>query len=334
MKKYFRAVQRQGWKILQIPNVVGVGVGYKHVGLERTDRPAVIVFVSQKIAAQNLSREFRVPFKINGLETDVIEIGEVRLLDTRTNKLRPAQPGMSIGHYKITAGTFGAVVKDRETGEQLILSNNHILANATDGNDGRASIGDSILQPGSYDGGSNDDQIATLLRFIPISRGVGPATCPIAIGAAGLANKVLHFIRPNYDLRIYKRQHVGNKVDCALAKPVDHSIINSQVIELGQITGVAQASPGMMVTKSGRTSGVTSGKVTATGVTLNVQMEEDDNATFVDQVVTDMSSKPGDSGSIILTEGNRVVGLLFAGSDQYTIFNPIQNVMDQLNVEF
>ncbi len=50
------------------------------------------------------------------METDVVEIGEVRLL-TRTGRVRPAPPGVSIGHPKITAGTFGALVKDADTGE-------------------------------------------------------------------------------------------------------------------------------------------------------------------------------------------------------------------------
>jgi hypothetical protein len=36
--------------------------------------------------------------------------------------------GVSIGHYKGTAGTAGCLVKDKKTGEILILSNAHVLA--------------------------------------------------------------------------------------------------------------------------------------------------------------------------------------------------------------
>ncbi len=97
------------------------------------------------------------------METDVIEIGRVRLME-RAVKMRPALPGSSIGHYKISAGTFGVVVRDKNSGEKLILSNNHILANGSNGSDGRASVGDAILQPGPYDGGkqvtnSGTDQV-------------------------------------------------------------------------------------------------------------------------------------------------------------------------------
>jgi len=151
MDKYFRAVEKHRSRFIGLPNVCGIGVGYKQKGLERTNKPALIIFVEKKEKWENLSRGDRIPKKVGGLETDVIEIGKVRLLGTRQERIRPAQPGVSIGHYKISAGTFGALVKDSETGEPLILSNNHILANGTNGRDGRAQIGDPILQPGDCD---------------------------------------------------------------------------------------------------------------------------------------------------------------------------------------
>ncbi|MBF7084147.1 hypothetical protein IT084_14345 [Desulfallas sp. Bu1-1] len=160
MERHFRTLEKVKDRILKLPNVRGVGVGYKRVDMTRTDKPAIIVFVEKKVAAKELHRAHRVPAKINGLDTDVIEIGRVRLLKERSNKIRPALPGSSIGHYKISAGTFGAVVKDKKTGEKLILSNCHILANGSSGNDGRAKIGDPILQPGGCDtllkSGNND----------------------------------------------------------------------------------------------------------------------------------------------------------------------------------
>ena len=74
-------------------------------------------------------------------------------------------PGISIGHYSITAGTFGAVVRDAATNARLILSNNHVLANSNSG-----SKGDTILQPGRYDGGKDpQDRIAELERFVTIN---------------------------------------------------------------------------------------------------------------------------------------------------------------------
>lgn len=151
MEKCHRALTKVRRQLLNLPNVRGVGVGYKKTGNVCTGKPAIIVFVDKKMPPGDLARAQRVPPKLMGLDTDVVEIGRVRLLRDRTGKLRPALPGGSIGHYNISAGTFGAVVRDRKTGEKLILSNNHILANATDGTDGRAKVGDPILQPGACD---------------------------------------------------------------------------------------------------------------------------------------------------------------------------------------
>jgi len=48
--------------------------------------------------------------------------------------------------------------------------------------------------------------------------------------------------------------------------------------------------------------------------------------------VADLQSAGGDSGSLVLDEENRAVGLLFAGSEKYTIINQINHVLDQLGV--
>ncbi|ABO48630.1 conserved hypothetical protein [Desulforamulus reducens MI-1] len=334
MVNFLKTVEKAKWRIMGIKNVVGVGVGYKHVGMERTQQKAIIIFVTKKEDLGNLSREELVPFKINGLETDVIEVGDIRFLEEdRKKHVRPAQPGMSVGHYRVTAGTFGAMVRDRSTGEPLILSNNHILANGTDGKDGRSAPGDLIFQPGEYDGGTKADRIATLIRFIPIQKGEAPASCPIANGVARIANMLVHTIRPNYDLKFFKREGVANHVDCAVARPLSPDLISDEILGIGKVQGIIDAKPGMKVKKSGRTTGITSGVVTAIGTTMQVKMDDNNNAYFSNQVICDMKSQGGDSGSLVLTEGNKAVGLLFAGSEKVTVFNPIQTVLDKLNVE-
>jgi hypothetical protein len=101
------------------------------------------------------------------------------------------QPGVSIAHYMVGAGTFGAVVRDVDTNEKLILSNNHVLAN----NNG-ARIGDPILQPGSLDGGiSPSDVVAYLERYQQLAyiedgvpsqppKTVTPTTPPVGLADA------------------------------------------------------------------------------------------------------------------------------------------------------
>ncbi len=313
-------------------NVVGVGVGYKIKDGKDTGIPAIMVFVEKKMPKEDLVRSQFIPEKLEGAHTDVIETGEIRLLNERTSKARPAQPGMSIGHYKISAGTFGAVVKDAVTKEPYILSNNHILANVTNGKDNRAKIGDPILQPGTYDGGTNQDIIAHLHRFVPVNIEGQPPSCPVAQFFEMLLNRILVFIRPNYKFRLEKYSF-ENLVDAALAKPISQDMISSEILGLGSIKGVKKGMPGLNVQKSGRSSGITKGKIRSIDAYVKVNMGDKKEAVFNKQLVSDPIAKPGDSGSIVIDTDNNAVGLLFAGSDKITIINPIQHVFKELNVE-
>jgi len=135
--------------LLSRANVVGLGIGYKLRGRQETDEISIVVMVRQKLSPLFLSKEDMIPPELDGVGTDVIEVGELRPLQARTERIRPTPGGVSIGHYQITAGTLGCPVYDEASGARLILSNNHVLANR---NDGR--IGDPILQPGRADGGT------------------------------------------------------------------------------------------------------------------------------------------------------------------------------------
>ncbi len=334
MERHLRAINKYSKDLLNKTNVIGVGVGYKKVRGVETEQLSLIIFVEKKLPSDRLSKSNVIPGKINGLYTDIVEIGRVRLLDNRVDRRRPASPGISIGHYKISAGTFGAVVKDKTTGEKLILSNNHILANATNGFDGRSSIGDPILQPGPHDGGGPNDQIATLLRFIPIRHSIQDVECPVAAAALQAGNIIIHIVRPRYNIRLTKYTNDMNIIDAAVAKPDKQSLVDEEVLEIGRIEGVARVVPGESIKKSGRTSGLTEGKVQAIGVTIKVGITEEENGLFTDQVVSNILSQPGDSGSLIVNSEKKAVGLLFAGSDKYTVFNCIDNVMERLMVLF
>lgn len=336
MNRYFNVLAKVRNKLLRDKNVVGVGVGHKVVGNMRTKQVSMVVLVEKKLPPEDLKRSQIIPMKIEGVDTDVIEVGRIKMLDGRTERIRPAVPGCSIGHYRVTAGTLGAIVRDRTTGEPLILSNNHILANGSNGYDGRCAIGDPILQPGPYDGGRTEDRIATLFRYIPINRGVSEqeVTCPYASGFSTVTNAVLRVIRPNYQVRVFKKLSVPNTVDCALARPDRPEFIDTAIMEFGVVNGLVEAQPGMPVRKSGRTTGVTTGVVTTIGTTLKVAMSDGEQVVFTDQVTTDMKSSGGDSGSLVVTPDNKAVGLLFAGSDKITVFNRIQNVMEALDIVF
>ncbi|HMM21699.1 MAG TPA: hypothetical protein PKA10_13350 [Selenomonadales bacterium] len=323
-------------EFIQMDHVVGIGKGYKRVRGEDTGQEAVVVLVRKKYPKSDLQRSAIVPRKAGNIPTDVIEVGDIRLLGgERTGIFRPAQPGVSIGHYQVSAGTFGAVVRDRSTGEPLILSNNHVLANLSDGKDERSTIGDPILQPALYDGGDpKQSVIAHLRRFVPVHREVVTPQCRIAQLFEALINKCVKALYPKYQVRVFRENERVNLMDCAVAAPVSAEAIAGDILEIGPIAGIKEPKVGMTVKKSGRSSGLTHSIVLATEVTLQVGISRSEFGVFSDQVLAGPMSKPGDSGSLILSEDNHAVGLLFAGSDQATMFSRIDHVLDALNVTF
>lgn len=339
MKAVAQAVQQvlhtYADQLFRLPNVVGAGLGSKERGGEvlLSEGPVLVVLVEKKLPREALRSRDLVPPRLGGVATDVIPVGTLRLLSGRTDRLRPARPGCSIGHRAITAGTFGAVVRDRQSGEPLILSNNHVLANLTDGTDARASVGDAIYQPGAYDGGTDQDIIATLLRYVPLWRDATAPQCLLARAAAATANTVLRWLRQNYQVRVDRLSGRANLADAAVAKPIRPGDIAAGVLGLGPVRGTAPAELGMAVTKSGRTTGVTEGTVRVVGATVRVGLGEAGSATFEDQIVTTAMAQPGDSGSLLLSADHRAVGLLSAGSDQATIHGRLEHVLSLLEVD-
>ncbi len=181
MKKRKKLLPRYRPVMLKKPNVVGVGLGYRNKGDQQTREQAILVFVTEKVPKEELQPGDLVPRSVQGSAVDVVEIGEVKLLSeeeekeddvrpvNRQGRIRPVPGGVSIGHWRVTAGTLGAIVKDSDSNAPLMLSNNHVLANSTSGEDGRAVVGDPVLQPGSFDGGRYmEDMIGRLERFIPL----------------------------------------------------------------------------------------------------------------------------------------------------------------------
>lgn len=316
--------------ILTKPNVVGVGVGFKETRGFITDEVSIMVLVREKKPPSALSRKQMVPDRVDGILTDVVEVGVLRSQQSRTDRWRPAPGGVSIAHYKVTAGTLGAVVRDANTGQRLILSNNHVLASSNE-----ASPGDVILQPGPVDGGDDPaDIIGYLERFVPIQFNVEPGTCSVADGYALVGNLVARMLGSSHRLATFNTHaEATNTVDAAVARPIEDGVVLDEILEVGSVMGVTEAMLGMSVVKSGRTTGFTSGSVRVLDTTVEVSYGVGQTVRFVNQVVTTPMSQGGDSGSLVLEAGSqRAVGLLFAGSSQATIFNPIQAVMEELEI--
>ena len=215
---------------------------------------------------------------------------------------RPVPIGISTGHPSVTAGTIGARVTDGTN--VYALSNNHIYANKN-----RATIGDAVIQPGTFDGGSSPaDDIGTLFDFETIKFDGSDNTIDAAIALSSTAN-------------------LGN------ATPADgYGTPKSKTMA---------ASLNLKVKKYGRTTKLTKGQVFAINATVNVGYGSG-VARFVGQIIITPGtfSAGGDSGSLIVvdvkgrnkSDGRKPVGLLFAGSPSITVANPIDPVLTRFGV--
>ncbi len=323
------------YDLLRKRNVVGVGLGHKISHGVDTGKMCIVVSVTRKFDVSILTAEDLVPPALEGFKTDVVETGILQafhsspttpaLQQSPRDRWRPAPPGVSVGHYRVTAGTFGCLV--RRDGEDFILSNNHVLANSND-----AESGDAILQPGAADGGTMDDHIATLADYVPIDFGTAPPECPVAEWSAKALNSIAGAFGSSHQLQAVKQTEGVNRVDAALARPLAPDLVSNEILDIGVPTGLGTATLGTTVQKSGRTTGHTQGTIAQIDATVRVNYNGP-TAVFTGQLVAGPMSQPGDSGSAVLDMDGAVVGLLFAGSEATTIINPIDEVFSALNVE-
>ena len=170
---------------LKDSNITSLGIGYKTVGGKATKQLAVQFSVAQKVAPQAvesisaLAIPKTVSFQGVQIPTDVVQRSftpsyvVVRSTAKSDRKVRrdPIAPGVSVANTRTTAGTLGALVRDRASGGVVMLSNWHVLHTP------KGRIGDAIVQPGPFDDNRVDaNQVGRLLRSH-----LGPAgDCAIA----------------------------------------------------------------------------------------------------------------------------------------------------------
>jgi len=315
-----KAVQeRHTDTLMGIKGVVGTAVG-----LDEANGHVVIVLVEKEGLAG-------IPNNLGGVPVRPVVTGKIYALPKggnggaakpppeppidRTARFdRPVPIGVSTGHPAITAGTIGCRVTDGIN--VYALSNNHVYANEND-----ASIGDNVLQPGTYDGGVNpDDKIGTLADF----------------------QRIVF-----YDYAYPPTPIPTNTMDAAIALS-STGLLGRTTPSDGYGTPKSTTAPALLsinasVKKYGRTTGLTKGKIWAANATVDVGYGPGKTARFVGQIIITPGtfSAGGDSGSLVVmdagkgrnpSDDRKPVGLLFAGSSTHTIACPINPVLTRFGV--
>ena len=216
---------------------------------------------------------------------------------------RPAKGGDSLSlDSNPPTGTFGCLVKN-EQNEKFILSCNHVMANLNSATRGT----DVVWQPGYDDGGKSSDKIGTLSDFKDIQFG--------AIS--------------------------GNDIDAAICKPDDETDVESGLRKCGALKGiVSNPDFNIRVRKEGWMTGRTDGELHIKNLSVIVEYDGGQKALFDGQMAIIGStaadfSKQGDSGSVIIDEDNKVIGLLFATASgiDLTYVNPIEAVLGHFGMK-
>ncbi len=314
------AVQnRHSPELFEISGVVGTGTALGEDG-----RPEIRVFTVRPGIAGIPNRLDDIPVRV---EVTGMFVARAAQTDPTARFPRPTPIGVSTGHPDITAGTIGARVTN---GSSLFaLSNNHIYANSND-----AVIGDSELQPGPFDGGSDpQDKIGELADFEPIDFSGADNTIDAAIAAIDFRD---------FDGDGDSENGVGFETPAE-----GYGAPNATIFGDSDGDGVFDNTTDLidlLVQKYGRTTALTTGTIEAVNVEVDVCYECNGPfcfscsklAHFVDQISITPGefSGGGDSGSLIVTNDTdaKPVGLLFAGSSSRTLANRIDRVLNRFNV--
>jgi len=322
------------WEALKAKGANMASLGEKVSGGKPTGREGIIIGVLKKLPLSQLRKQDIIPTRVEGLETDVVEFHQVYLLpkvqetdEYRTVEHIPAFGGISIGHPEVTAGTLGCKVW--KGGKAYALTNWHV------GNMNEGKVGDPMYQPGPYDGGNSFNTLGPIFfkPGVAISGGnipAPPSDCPWFGAIVSTSNLLGRIFRSRTRLAAVRPQDQEiNMVDMCLVGPLTEDKLISLIYEIDDVDtrNWCEFMVGDNVYKSGRTSGVTSGIVKRTGVSITVGLGGIKFADFHDQINFDDISEGGDSGSAILSKLDNCIGsLLFAGSDTDTFGNRWKNI--------
>ncbi|MCX4528730.1 MULTISPECIES: DNA/RNA non-specific endonuclease [unclassified Streptomyces] len=157
LKQFIRA---QGSGYLADPNISSIGIGYKETKGKRGKELSLQFTVDKKVRPEGVNglRSAPIPAVIDigggvKVPTDVVQrsykphflvVAEAETPD-RQKRVDPVRPGVSVGNVKVSAGTIGCVVFDKNDGSSCLLSNWHVL------NGRKGELGDDVVQPGKAD---------------------------------------------------------------------------------------------------------------------------------------------------------------------------------------
>jgi hypothetical protein len=300
MERLRRAKNAVAERLMRIPGVHTVGIGYKRVGGQLTDELAVVVYVDEKVPRSEVDPEWLVPSEVRFfyktpdreevVPTDVVQrsrpVEYPHLADgSLAGRVRPVPGGRSITKPMSGGGTLGGWVWDDINDQAVLLTNNHVLGGVA---------GTDVFQPWSSNAAA--DRIADVVRT--------------------------------------------GSLDATIAAPTSSSVVTYQIEGIGEaVYEIAEAVIGMQVEKSGATTEHTTGVVVAVDLSSHYGATyfEVDRDPGIDRfayygdsgsLIVERTHPEGRSWK-------RVVGLLWGGNppDRNGFAHQTQDVFADLNLK-
>ena len=231
--------------------------------------------------------------------------------------------GASIGHYRGTPGSIGALVKSRHKKEDWlgVTSAAHVL-----GRGNQSQKGEQVLAPGPPDGPRTTDAVCghleryNLLTHFSQSSPGDNYLCCADLAVVRIAEECEHE-RPGFTSVVDPATRVnGVRLRGSL----------SQGDAIGRIDE--------FVYKVGRTSDLTRGRLDLVGVQRQaIQLPDGRVYLYSDVLVvrgTDGEfSQPGDSGALVYTHDFHALGFVIGGAGDLTFVSPVDTCLEELKLE-
>lgn len=292
-----RAVEDQ---LLDLPGVVAVDIGEKRVGMRPTGEQVIVVSVRRKEQEEKLAIGARVPAGVLGIPTDVIEEQPVV-----QHEHRPVRRPPAACRYSKPRTVHG--------GHGIAPCRPVVLG------------GRSVADSGEY------RRIGTLGMLV-----VGPAPSPATMGLttfdvacmddAWAVGDRMSDPDTGHVYANLARAALSGRVNAAAVTFGNGVECSCVVSGAGAIIGQCTAYPGETVYKSGYGTGVTTGTVTSTDMTVRVDHGDTLGVRVLrEQVRVCATSRDssfagrGDAGAALVNGDGRVVGLCFGSRDRKSV---------------
>lgn len=350
--------------LLRKQNVLGCGVGFKECGGKLTDQLALVLYVTPKRRMLALAPEDRIPPEIEGIPTDAQEliafpeahavpsIG-ASVTSSRAVDCLEKQKQRCLDLWFTNRADVGLSTPICLEELKLATAACRLYEKALEERPREQTRENFVGQPGSSIGrynGNIDDLYPGAMKLMRTIRALkrrqqkhedtdhlvgGRNVIPDLGAIQGTAGATLGSI-------VYKRGRTTGLTKGSV-RAIDVSIFVDYPIGIAQWQkrmDIGQPIFSPSPSDGGKFPRDVTGYVSHF-VPLNFVINEEPElydrkfcsrarAFFVEQVTADLSVRPGDSGSLVVDEGLRAVGLVFAGTKNLTFYSPYDAVSEVL----